>query len=710
MGVVCGWVHPLTLKESKSDKLRTQSNGVAPQKARHITCVPGTSYWCGDSRCAMRLDATPSQTGALYKNTDNANNPIPIAQAVPEQLTPSNGDCMYAAIHRMYSAWQRSYPNSFQQMRADLQTFCDRNDNFVELPVATGVPASPDDPPTEPELSELQKWRKIAARQLELHWERYDFTLPGDLHSQRGEVDDALRWLHNPSPNDGPSDVALRGQLQQLLGDQPGGLPPADSQDPEQRKRAMVAMTAKAGVYAYGIELDALAEVLGIFISTWFYSDPNPLAWVGAEQYRVHGPSGEQARDIAMRYVSGGYVPRFNLIKSQNHYSYQAVAYSGVANDRTKVQGVRFYDGGNGGDPTETDNDPSQPGELNPQVVGGVRAHSGPPAGGGGGGGGGGDDDGGYGYGGPRALYAGSGRAQFKTVAPGACQIRGDAFSELEWQYANKKLAEAHERFFEHYATRLNYGKIMLMVDDDIDVIEAADTSGADSGGGGGGGQNPDPNPAPKPKLKAKPKQVDQGMVKSKGSQSSNTAHGRKDDNEAVEAWYEQQAMQYKALMKKVQTEGTFLMPGGKVTKFKDVKDVKRTGGWDGFRQSQLILRSIVRKRQLNAQGVALLWVSLCRWWRRWQTKIGTDNQTRKQTKAALSHIFTWIRDGERSKVDTNVGLLFNFLEAACEFLEKEEGFNLNGPPGDGELVIPDDITEWFEKPAWDDVRPPPRS
>ena len=122
----------------------------------------------------MRLDAAPSQTGALYKNTNNQGGPIPIVSEVPEQLTPSNGDCMYAAIHRMYSAWQRSYPSSFQQMRASLQTFCDNNAQFVALPVVTDVPARPDDAPTDPELSELQKWRDIAARQLELAWERYD--------------------------------------------------------------------------------------------------------------------------------------------------------------------------------------------------------------------------------------------------------------------------------------------------------------------------------------------------------------------------------------------------------------------------------------------------------------------------------------------------------------------------------------------------------
>ncbi len=432
----------------------------------------------------MRLDAAPSRTGALYKNTNNQGGPIPIVAEVPQRDTPSNGDCMYAAIHRMYSAWQRSYPSSFQQMRASLQTFCDQNDQYVELPVVTDVPAVPDDPPTEPELSELQKWRNIAARQLELHWDRYDFALPGDPHSQRGEVDDALRWLHNPSPDDGPDDPVLRAQLQALLDDQPGGLPLADSQDPEERKRAMVEMTAKGKVYAYGIELDALAEVLGIFISTWFYSDPDPAAWVGAQQYRVHGPVGDEARDIAMRYMSGGYIPRFNLIKNQKHYSYQAVAHRGVANDRTKVQSARFYDGGDGGDPTAVDNAANEPGELNPQVVGGVRAHSGLPArgGGGGGGGGGGDDndhDNDY-----RCAFSNA-NACFKhgkrwnACLPGVVHIRkpiaddwqivsGDNVpqpTDEEREYVRERMQQAHDAFFEHWDSRANYGKIMLMTD-----------------------------------------------------------------------------------------------------------------------------------------------------------------------------------------------------------------------------------------------------
>ena len=300
----------------------------------------------------------------------------------------------------------------------------------------------------------------------------------------------------------------------------------------------------------------------------------------------------------------------------------------------------------------------------------------------------------------------GNGKAQFKTVAPGACQIRGDAFSELEWQYANKKLAEAHERFFEHHATRLNYGKIMLMVDND-DIDEADNTGGADNGGGAEAGAGSGSGSGPSQGTKQATKQVDPGMVKSQASQSANTAHNNQQMNNRGATWYEDRDILYKAEMEWVRTNGTYEEKKGQITKFGDKSKTRSVQ--DGLMLCKLIFLRLKDEYLVNNESIKLLWVSLCRWWHKRMKAVPENDQTKinlTNRKEKFTHIITWLK--VVAKVATSAGYLFHFLTAACLKLQAEAGIDLSGPPLPNEVVLPDELTEALMEPEWPDYKRPP--
>jgi len=233
-------------------------------------------------------------------------------------------------------------------------------------------------------------------------------------------------------------------------------------------------------MWAYGYEADAIADVLGIFIHTWLHTagDGN---FEYATRSRAHGPRGDEAAALATAYGSGGYVPRFNLLKTRAHYSYQEIdKMRGVENNRQRVQDIAFVDG----DPaTAYPGDPNEAGELNPAMVGGVilpgRAVRAANNGAGGSGDppmGGGDDGSGEpnpDCGNANACFQDGrrwntripGRVQIRKVDPDEWELDGDMITDAEVQYVKDRLARAHDAFFEHWASRANYGKIMLMTD-----------------------------------------------------------------------------------------------------------------------------------------------------------------------------------------------------------------------------------------------------
>lgn len=73
---------------------------------------------------AMRLEAAPSATGALYAVGELDADPGGTRKNVPEvdtsvknlRDTPADGDCFYTAIYRLYWAWYTNYPESWKVM------------------------------------------------------------------------------------------------------------------------------------------------------------------------------------------------------------------------------------------------------------------------------------------------------------------------------------------------------------------------------------------------------------------------------------------------------------------------------------------------------------------------------------------------------------------------------------------------------------------
>ena len=438
----------------------------------------------------MRLDDAPAPTGAMYHarqpGTQEALNiDVSSLQRFPEALTPNQGDCLYASIHRQYFLFKTHFPQSFAVMQQRLRTFC--GENNLDEPVQTPLPPEDeaDDDPTQAEADQLVRWRKIVAKQLELHWDWYDVPPGQDENpndTQRYELDGHLDWLLHPQlhPNYRGDDL-LRNQARQALQAQPGGVPHANTTVLADRMRVVLTMTKIPTMWALGYEADAIADVLGIFIHTWLHtaSDGN---FEYATRSRAHGPRGDEAAALATAYGSGGYIPRFNLLRTMAHFSYQKIdRMRGVENNRQRVQEIAFA---NGDPATAYPGDPNEAGELNPSMVGGVlqpgrsrqAANNGaggsgdPPMGDGGDGGG---NDPNPDCGNANACFQGGrrwntripGRVQIRKVDPDEWELDGDMITEAEVQYIKDRLARAHDAFFEHWASRANYGKIMLMTD-----------------------------------------------------------------------------------------------------------------------------------------------------------------------------------------------------------------------------------------------------
>jgi len=443
----------------------------------------------------MRLDdaPAPAPTGAMYHarqpGTQEALNiDVSSLQTFPEALTPSNGDCLYASIHRQYFLFETNFPQSFAVMQQRLRAFCAPPNNLDE-PVQTPLPLQGDDEPTREEADQFERWRKIIAKQLELHWDWYDIAHDPahpelEDQSQRYELDGHLDWLYNPGAVQYRGEDALRNAARRALEDS-GGVPPAKTTVLADRKRVVLTMTQIPTMWAYGYEADAIADILGIFIHTWLHTAGDGNLELSTRS-RAHGPRGDEAAALATAYGSGGYVPRFNLLKTRAHYSYQEIdRRRGVANNRQRVQDIRFADGSPA---TAYPGDPNQAGELNPTMVGGViqpgRAARAAANNGAGGSGNPPMDDGGGGADPSPNPDCGNANACFKygrrwnTRIPGRVQIRkvdldewelssddGDMITEAEVKYAKERLERAHDAFFEHWASRPNYGKIMLMTD-----------------------------------------------------------------------------------------------------------------------------------------------------------------------------------------------------------------------------------------------------
>ena len=673
----------------------------------------------------MPLDVAQTPTGQQYVSHDpgaqdpnsnggNGSGEVSIDADVEEMETPERGNCAYYAVQRVYSSWIGSHPMASVPIYERLDNFCKRhtaadasaNDQLV-APIRVDVPAeggANETSHTEP--LQVERWRKICAKQLELHWDRYDVPpTEGNEDALGADVDSTLSWLYHPGPNESRFEAEARSAATVAIKGALGAdaLPlEADvvrSESSNLRKLLMVEMVKTNNVWASGIELNALAEVLGLFISIWHVPNREVQdAWKTAKRLRIYGPYREEAIAIAEeQYKSEGRLPNFNLVQYAKHFSYQRVgvkaAYDTLNLYRTPIYGV-------GQVPIAVPGQPQTGGFLMPNVLGGNDGN------GGGGGGGGkktkaGEGEGNKGEGGRKkgdgggtsgggALGGGGRRGGAGDLFQGAkkffterdapkfkpidCATLKDeeGLTEQEWGYAQKRLKEAHLRFFEHWSSRTNYGKILLMTDsgatkveqyvDRLTVHEAQAVAG-----------------------KGKVKKVAE-RVSGIADKTVNTGKS-KDMNRLAREWGQENAseLDYNALMREVwqrlrNEEAAPLLAKGKEANTNADKENRAAS------QGHLLCLKIFKLLDLNqsppsAEKRKTLWKAICRWWRRVEAKFPGDTADfKKKKKGGLVDITPWITTGlgptgvSADKTSTMIGYLFKFLVEACRRLEAELG------------------------------------
>ena len=654
----------------------------------------------------MRLDGAPMHTGELYENRDMdpgrmqaGDREVRIDGGVDEMNTPEDGNCAFYAVHRLYCTWAQKYPASWVVMKERLDAWIaqhmsgneEERDSETPLPVYNEGEFT-----TSQEKLQIKKWRDICALQLELEWDRYDVrAVEGNEHANGGDVTAALGWLHDNTDNQ-----TLKANVKIAIRDALGwDMIPSlkDSVDNVNvRKTSMVTMVKRQQMWTWGIELDALAEVLGICIVSWIsHHRLPPGVWRQANRLRICGPKTDDVAIVALQYMSSGLIPAFNLIKYPDHYTYQEVN-AKPSNDRLDVYSLPLYGA-------------AAPAVQRPadQPVGGELETALPPeplallGGGGGGGrkkkGGGGNADGGGGGGGGGGRTVENKAAnlsefeQFFTVRDlpkfkeiKCAAIQGD-LSVAEWDYAQKKLKEAHQHFFEHWSSRINYGRILLMTDSGATrTLQQEEVLTVHEGA------------VKKTKLEAKaaPKAVKElkGATNNTLSTQANAAAERwANENEDKIKYHKEM----KALYDRLEAER------------KALKQDKR-GAVKGFKHVLLVLHKLfLQKKIANDAQLANLWVSLWRWWKRTFNYTGFFKTLKKKGAVAtfneqerlnkLSPLAGAIlfgkgsTEGSSSKLGTEVGYLLKFMEKADEEFAKL-GISLPGELDDNppdELCLP---------------------
>ena len=662
----------------------------------------------------MRLDGAPMPTGELYENRDMdpvrmqaGDREVRIDGDVYEMQTPEDGNCAFYAVHRLYCTWAQKYPASWVVMKGRLDAWIAQHmtpGNEEERESKTPNPTAYNEGEYTNNLENVQikKWRDICAHQLELEWDRYDVrAVQGNEHANGGDVTAALGWLH-----DDEGDQTLKAQVKIAIRDALGWdmIPSFEDSvdDVNARRTSMVTMVKRQQMWTWGIELDALAEVLGICIVTWMsHHRLPPDVWRQAKRLRICGPKTGDAVARAIEYGSSGLIPAFNLIKYPRHYTYQKVK-TKPSNDRLDVYSLPLY--GAAAPAVQRPADQPAGGELEtaqPPEAGNAGGGGGGGGGGGrkkkGGGGGGDNDDGGGGGGGGgggrlaknKAAYL-SEFEQFFTVRDlptfkkiDCTKIQGD-LSVAEWDYAQKKLKEAHQHFFEHYSSRINYGKILLMTDSGATrTLQQEEVLTTHAG------------PVRQTKLeeKAAPKVVKEleGATNNKlSTQANTTAEKWANENEDKIKYHKEM----KDLVVKINAE-----------RKAEKKDLRAAG--KGFKHALLIFHTLFQQNKINDAQLANMWVSLWRWWKRSFNYAGFFKTLKKKGAVAtfnaqerlnnLRPLISVILQGKVStagsadKRGTEVKYLVDLMEKVDEEFPKQ-GIDLPGalmdmPPD--ELCLP---------------------
>ena len=270
---------------------------------------------------------------------------------------------------------------------------------------------------------------------------------------------------------------------------------------------------------------------------------------------------------------------------------------------------------------------------------------------------------------------------KFKEIKCAA--IQGD-LSVAEWDYAQKKLKEAHQHFFEHWSSRINYGKILLMTDSGATrTLQQEEVLTVHEGA------------VKKTKLEAKaaPKVVKElkGATNNKLSTEANAAAEKwADENEDKIKYHKEM----KDLVDKINAE-----------RKAQGKDTRAAG--KGFKHALLIFHKLFQQNKINDAQLANLWVSLWRWWKRTFDFTGFFNEPKKKGAVAtydsktrtakLRALISVIgqgkvaTEGSGDKRGTEVGYLLNLMEQA-DAMFAEQGISLPGalmdmPPD--ELCLP---------------------
>jgi len=266
-------------------------------------------------------------------------------------------------------------------------------------------------------------------------------------------------------------------------------------------KAHAVLVTKIRYVWAFGFVRDAIAEILKVAIFNWDFAFLRD--WQQARVTRACGPRRDDRANAAMLYRSSGYIPRINLIQSEKHYTYQTVG-ARLGNDRVNVYYLRafhftgdahgvqgaFPSDGNlymaGADakspvaegwipaPSRNNMDMAARQDREREIAVAALAAAAAAARGGRGRGGGAPVGAPYAGGGvvgggaPRPPPGGAivpGTVRLRTFNAEDYVLDSAVLSKDQLLWAMDQMKLAHESFIEHKASRVGYGRIMLMVD-----------------------------------------------------------------------------------------------------------------------------------------------------------------------------------------------------------------------------------------------------
>jgi hypothetical protein len=286
------------------------------------------------------MDCLPSTTGQWYDSNnasrghgdENTNEQL-IPVKAPAVEIEGDGNCFYSSVDTFYWGFERNYKQSFEVMQARLSVTAD------ELNVAMQL-TKPDESIYQTRLNNVGTWRTLIARQLEDNFDEYcnAFDPLNDVHAM-------CEYYEQPNLSRAAIMVEAR------IGNNNKHKRGSPDWTYEQIKTYAVESTKQMKSWAFGYERDVVADLLGICVYNWktqhgssFYAEED--YWKSCKLSHIFGPSSKSLLETAKAYASRGYIPRFNLIQSENHFWLQEVG-KDKNNDRETIWDILLY-GGNG--------------------------------------------------------------------------------------------------------------------------------------------------------------------------------------------------------------------------------------------------------------------------------------------------------------------------------------------------------------------------